>query len=182
MRIVCSHCGCEVEKPTGHVNRARKLGMKMFCSQKCFGLDRRVNRTEEEWKKIKADYDREYRKNNPIKDLKTKAYNESPRGRAAQKRNREKRKEKHAEYIKSERYRKWKHDYDKKYHAQSNYGEFWEAAILLNEIETILLPQRLEVKIQKGIYNKSQNRKRHGTYRQKSQGITMGNPSRSTNW
>lgn len=183
MKFICSHCGKEGDKATGHINRANKLGMKLFCSRVCFGLDRRVERTEDEKKRIKYEYDKKRREE--LKDeiqKRQKAYNESPAGRAMQKRHRDKRKKQHAEYIKSERYRKWKKEYDKKYVAKSNYGDFWEASIILNEIETILIPQRHEVKVQKGTYNKSKQRKRHGTYRQKSQGLTLGNPSRGAEW
>jgi hypothetical protein len=181
MKVVCDHCGAEIEKSTGHVNRARGLGLKLFCNRTCFGLFHRTSK--EEKKRLKVAYDKQRRAE--LKDVlkaKQKAYNESPAGRAMQKRHREKRKEFHKEYIKSEKYRKWKQKYDLKYHAKANYGEYWEAAIILNDIETDLLPVRLEVKTQKGLLNKSQQRKRHGTYRQKSQGLTLGNPSRSTNW
>lgn len=183
MKFICAYCGKEGDKSSGHINRANKQGLKLFCSRVCFGLNRRVNRTDEEWKKIKADYDKKRRAE--LKDVikaKQKAYNESPAGRAMQKRHREKRKEQHAAYIKTEKYRKWKQVYDKTFHAKANYGEFWEAAIILNDIETIVKPQKLEVKIQKGLLNKSTQRKRYGTYRQKSQGLSLGNPSRSSNW
>jgi hypothetical protein len=181
MRVICEFCGKEIDKKTGHVNRAVKLGLKMYCGRMCFGLNKRT--TKEEKKKLKVEYDKKRRFE--LKDIlkdKQKAYNESPAGRAMQKRHREKCKDYQKAYIKSEKYRKWKQVYDKDFHAKNKYGEFWEAAIILNDIENLLLPQRREVKVQKGTYNKSNQRKRHGTYRQKSQGITLGNPSRSENW
>ena len=183
MKAICAYCKKEAELRTGDVNRAKKLGVPIYCNRVCAGLGRRVNRTAEEWKKIKADYDRQ-RRIDLADELKAKqkAYNESPAGRATQKRHRDKSKDYHKAYIQSDRYRQWKKEYDEKYVAQTNYGEFWEASIILNKIETILLPVRREVKVQKGTYNKSKQRKRHGTYRQKSQGITLGNPSRSNNW
>lgn len=65
MIIICEQCGKEHEKRTGHVNRARKLGARLFCSQACFGLSKRT--TLEEKKKIKAEYDIIYNKLNEEK-------------------------------------------------------------------------------------------------------------------
>jgi hypothetical protein len=160
MKVKCAYCGLEIEKETGHVNRALKLNMGLFCNKTCFGLSKRVNRTDEERRKIKADYDREYRKNNPDIKEKKRAYYKTPNGRALQKRNREKRKEAHAEYIKTDKYRAWKREYDEKYHAKTKYGEYYESAIILKQLEETILPEKQEAKIQKGTYNKSQKRKR----------------------
>lgn len=33
--IICAHCGVEVEKPTGHVNRAQRNGKPLYCSVAC---------------------------------------------------------------------------------------------------------------------------------------------------
>lgn len=168
MIINCAHCGKQIDKPAAYVNRARAIGAPQFCNKKCFGLSRRCNRTSEENKIIKQEYDKKRR--NQLADVlkaKQKAYNESPAGRAMQKRQREKRKEFHKEYVRTERYRKWKHDYDKVHVAKTKYGEFYESAILLNKIETIILPERLEAKIQNGLLNKSQKRKRLWNSQQK---------------
>jgi hypothetical protein len=177
MKVTCEYCGVDIEKATGHVNRARKLGMGLFCDRVCFGLHKRVDRTDEEKKKIKYEYDKKRRAE--LKDIlkqKQKAYNESPAGRAMQKRHREKRKEFHKEYIKSDRYRAWKKNYDEKYHAKKNYGEFFEAAIVLKRIEEVILPEKQESKIQKGTYNKSQKRKRQWNSLQQTLKRHFGTP------
>lgn len=159
MTIQCHWCGKDIEKKTGHINRAKKMGLNLFCGRVCFGLNRRT--TQEDKIEKKRLYDIEYRaKNDAIRRVQQKAYNESPAGRAMQKRNREKFKESHLEYCRTEQYRKWKKAYDEKYHAKYNYGEFWEAALVVKEIEVVIEPEKLEVKIQKGTYNKSQKRKR----------------------
>jgi hypothetical protein len=159
MRVKCHWCGVEVDKNTGHYNRAKQEGRLLFCSKTCFGLNRRTSKEQ----KIEAKrlYDIEYRKKN-LEKLKAKKeiYYKTEAGRAAQKRNRDKRKEAHKAYIKTASYKQWKYEYDQKYHAKNNYGEFWEASLVLKEIETVIEPEKLEVKIQKGTYNKSQKRKR----------------------
>lgn len=161
MIVNCEHCGKPLEKSTGHVNRARKVGMKLFCNRICFGLNRRVQRTTEQKKEIKRLYDIEYRKkNHDYVEARRKAYEKSPAGRAMQKRNREKFKQHHLEYCRTPEYKAWKKNYDKVNHAKYNYGEFWEANLILNEIETVIEPERKETKVQKGTYNKSQKRKR----------------------
>ncbi len=163
---LCAHCGKPLNKSIGHINRAKKLGLPMYCNRVCFGLGHRVNRTEEQKKKIKAEYDKVYRYTEKSLAAK-KAYNQTPAGRAMQKRNREQQKENHRKYIQSEQYRKWKHDYDQQYHAKNNYGDFWEAALVLRKIEEVVLPYKYEIRIQNGILNKSQKRKRQWNSRPK---------------
>jgi hypothetical protein len=41
----------------------------------------------------------------------------------------------HVEYCRQPEYRRNKKEYDEKYHAKKKYGEYWEAAILLNKLE-----------------------------------------------
>jgi ribosomal protein L24E len=178
MIVQCHWCGKDVEKHTGHVNRAKKEGCFLFCNKVCFGLNRRKPKTEDEKREIKRLYDIEYRKknNNRIKSRMQK-YNASPAGRAMQKRNREKFKESHKEYIKQPKYRVYKKDYDQKYCAKKNYGEFWESSLVLKEIEQVIEPEKAELKIQKGTYNKSQKRKRLWNSMQKTLNKHYGIPS-----
>lgn len=160
MLVKCDYCGREFEKYTGQVNRARRSGYGVYCDRNCSGLGRRHGRTIEEQKAIKAAYDREYRAKHPERRIAQKIYERTPAGRASQKLNREKFKKLHLEYCRTEEYRKWKHDYDKKYHSKKKYGDFWEAAIILNEIEMIIAPEKYEIRKEKGTFNKSQKRKR----------------------
>jgi len=177
MIIKCEYCGKEIEKNIGHVNRARKLGMRLFCGQKCFGLFHRSNLTNEQKKEIKRLYDIEYRKKNrEIIKERGKKYNESPAGRAMQKRSRKKFKKLHLEYCRTPEYRKWKSEYDRKHRAKKFYGEFWESAILLNQIED-MIPNR-EVKQQLQLNNKSLKRKRNyeKLNSEELERSTLGNP------
>lgn len=160
MKVNCDHCGKEFEKYTGHVNRARRSGYRIYCGRVCSGLARRHGQTIEERKAIKAAYDREYRARHPEKKIAQKNYERSPAGRAMQKRNRNKFKQSHLEYCRTPEYRKWKKEYDKQYRAKKQFGEFWESAIILNDLDKILQPDKHEIRLQKGTYNKSQKRKR----------------------
>jgi hypothetical protein len=114
-------------------------------------------------KEQKREYDRLYReKNKELIKEKKRAYNKTPEGRATQKRSREKRKQQHLEYCRTEKYKAWKKEYDKKYLAQRKYGEFWESAILLNEISKVV-DNRQSVQ-EKRTINKMQKRKRNQLY------------------
>lgn len=168
MKVICEYCKKECERENGHVNRARKLGLKVFCNRKCAGLGRRVNRTEEQDKEIKRVYDIEYRaRNRDYRKERAKAYNESPAGRAMQKRNREKFKQSHLEYFRTEEYKKWKHEYDQTHNAKKMYGEFWESFLIIKEVEKIIEPEKYDTKYNNGLLNKSQKRKRSWNSMQK---------------
>jgi len=175
--ITCGHCGTTFKKEVGHINRAKKLGLGLYCNRKCAGIARRVNRTQEEKKEIKRLYDIRYRENNEeYRKSRMQAYNSSPSGRAMQKRNRDKFKESHAAYVKTPEYRKWKHEYDQKYHAKKNFGDFWEAFLILKEIDKEIEPEILQVRIEKGYYNKSQKRKRLWNSMQRTLNKHYGTP------
>ncbi len=159
MRVICDYCGRETEKSTGHVNRAKKINSKLYCDRTCAGKAKRHNKSQKELKKEKAEYDKQYReKNREVLKKKNQAYNKTKAGRATQKRNREKMKEKHLAYCRTPEYRAWKKEYDKKHRAKKNYGEYWESAIILNQLEEFI--DNREVKQELGLINKSQNRKR----------------------
>jgi len=174
--IICEQCGQSFKKERAHVNRARKLGFRLFCDRNCAGLARRVERSVEEKKEMKRLYDIEYRKDNQILKLKKAEYYKSPSGRAVQKRNRARRKDKHLEYIRTDAYKKWKHEYDQKYQAKKNFGEFWESKLILKQIEKEIEPEIYKVKIERGTYNKSQKRKRLWNSMQKTLSKHYGTP------
>jgi Ni,Fe-hydrogenase III large subunit len=114
-------------------------------------------------KEQKREYDRIYReKNKELIKKKKQVYNKSPAGRAMQKRSREKRRDYHLEYCRTEKYKAWKKEYDKEHRAKKKYGEFWESAILLNQISDIV-DNRQAVQ-EKRTINKAQKRKRKQIY------------------
>lgn len=137
----CDHCGKKTKKTIGHYNRAKKLGARMFCNRKCFGLFWRSQKTEQDKKDEKSFYDAFYRhyflekrrkqgkewfdidyKNNPDKYKKIR--------KAKQK--------EHNAYCMRPEYREYKKKYDETHRAKKEFGPFWEASILLNRISDIV--------------------------------------------
>lgn len=44
MKIDCAHCWAVTDKPSGHVNRARARGVRLFCSIECFAIVRQKDK------------------------------------------------------------------------------------------------------------------------------------------
>lgn len=44
--IICAECGVSCKKESGHVNRARRQGKKLYCSSSCAHACRRIDRTK----------------------------------------------------------------------------------------------------------------------------------------
>lgn len=162
MKFDCAHCGSQTDKPAGHVNRARANGMKLFCSRKCFGLDRRKHKTAAQKKEEKRRYDIEYRaKNLETIKAKKKAYFQRTYDRKAAAEYRKQRMHLHVEYCRRPEYRAWKREYDRKYRAKE-FGAFAEAYMLTLDLNREIKERtsRHEVKYQNGATNKAQRRKR----------------------
>jgi len=114
-----------------------------------------MKRSDAEKKRLKAEYDKAYRaKRADYIKTRMQKYNESPAGRAMQKRNRDKFKQSHLEYCRTPEYRKWKKEYDHKYRLKKKYGEFWEAGSVLVKLNEIL-PSKT-IKYNQGLINKTQ--------------------------
>lgn len=164
MKIICPQCGKEAEKDTGDVNRAKKLGLPIYCNRTCAGLARRCNRTDEEKKKIKSDYDKQRTDRHELWYLLWRGfefrldYEENPE---KYRKERQRKYKKHLEYLRTDKYKAWKKEYDLKYLAKKDFGIYWESAILLKELENQLLKIRPDgIKFQMGITNKKQKRQR----------------------
>lgn len=115
--MYCAFCNKPHGKSNAEINRANNKGLRLFCNRECSGKGRRINRSEDEKKALKAEYDRKYREENSlIIKAKKVIYNESPAGRATQKRARGKKKEYHNEYCRKpeqrtkDRYRRYKRE------------------------------------------------------------------------
>jgi ribosomal protein L24E len=160
MTITCSYCGSECEKSVGHVNRARKVGLNLFCNKKCAGLSRRVEKSEEEKKRLKAEYDKVYRATNPTLKKRKADYHKANYNAEKQRNYNKTRYPKHLEYLRRPEYKNYKKQYDELYRAKKLYGEFADAAIALKNLEDEL--ESKQIKLENGIYfNKStQQRKR----------------------
>ncbi len=57
MNFRCHHCGAKGEKDASAFNRAAAISANLYCSRKCAGLARRVEKTPEQKKAEKAAYD-----------------------------------------------------------------------------------------------------------------------------
>lgn len=163
IQIECAYCGKLAFKPSGGVNRSRRIGAPIFCGRVCSGLGRRSGKSLEQRKAEKKEYDaqrraeladqlrvakREYHKRtyDPIKAATA----------------RKARMPYHVEYCRRPEYRAWKRDYDRQYRAKQDYGPFWESFILMMDIRSECLRQMTdyEIRIAKGTFGKSQQRKR----------------------
>lgn len=161
--IVCSTCGKKSLKGHGEVNRSLRRGRPLFCNKICFGLSRRINKSEEQRKLEKKNYDAEYRLKNQEKIRLDKAeYYHRTKDRTKEAAARRKRMPKHVEYCQQPWYKEWKKKYDRVYRAKKLYGEFWEHFLLILDIqgEALLKQSRYEIDLEKGTLNKSTKRKR----------------------
>ena len=153
---VCFTCG----KPVARLPRA---GLKLFCNRICFGLSRRKEKSVAQKKAEKRLYDMQYRKLNAVK-LKTekaawfKHTYDPKKARVI----RHKNMARHVEYCRRPEYRAWKSQYDAAYRAKKDYGPFWEAAMLLVEIDNEIGQRATneELAFAKGTVNKAQTRRR----------------------
>lgn len=161
--IRCAWCFAEALKEVGAVNRARAAGLWLYCDRACAGLARRQEKTASEKVAAKAEYDRQYRAANRAKLKAKKAvYFQATYDPKAAAIARKERMPRHVEYCRRPEYRKWKAEYDRQYLARKGFGDFSEAAILLNVLETEIRSRAswLEIAHAKGTINKHQNRRR----------------------
>jgi len=155
-------------------------GKRLFCNRKCSGLSKKLNKTKEQLVEEKRIYDSKYRLINfdKIKSRKAEAFkrNYDPVKAAVI---RKERMHLHVAYCRTEKYKAWKKEYDKKYRAKQQYGEFWEAFLLLMNIEDEVYSRMdyYTIKFESGILNKTQRRKRHERSNStKLERSAMGNP------
>ena len=163
MRVECANCGLVFDCLAGHFNRSKSRGARLFCSQKCSGIGRRKNRSDAEKKTIKAAYDKEYRaKNAEMLKAKKAEYHRKTYDpeRAAEERKR--RAPYHAEYCRRPEYRDWKSEYDRKYRAGKQYGDWAECFLLTQDIrsECLSVQTDYEIRLAAGTLNKQLQRKR----------------------
>lgn len=188
IKIKCDSCGNISPREAGHVNRAKKLGKRIFCGRKCSGLGRRKNLTEKEKKEIKRLYDKGYRAKNieRLTAFKAEYFQRTyDPEKASIERARIKKERPHIEakrraYMATSKYKKQKKKYDRPFRLKKKYGEDWGGCMVLAlEIRDECLEQMpaYEIRIQAGTYNKSIKRRRdyarsHGS---KSENSPLGN-------
>ena len=160
----CFTCQTQFKRENGEANRTLRKTGYLFCSKTCSGIHRRSLKTTEQKKYEKAEYDRKYRLENKesIKAKKAEYFSRTYDPVAAKEKRKEK-KHRHAEYCRSPRYKAYKKKYDQIYRAKKEYGEFWESAVLLNDLEQEIYSRAdfTERATLKGTLNKRQTRKRN---------------------
>ena len=163
MRVTCEFCGWEFERAASAANRTAKTGMATYCSLKCSGLARRAYKPDWQKKEEKRAYDAERRKTLAAELKAAKAeYHKRTYDPAKAAEKRKLRMPAHVEYCREPEYKKWKSEYDQKYRAAREYGEFADAFLMLRDIETEILQRmtRYEIYQERGQLNKSTRRKR----------------------
>ena len=161
--VTCAHCSAVSIKENAAVNRALKGGKKLFCGRKCFALSRRQNKSDEQRKAEKAEYDRRYReKNREVLRAKKAAYFRKTYDPTEAAIYRKARMHKHVEYCRRPEYREKKKAYDRRRRAKLQFGDYDEAFLMLQDLEREVLSRqsRYEIDLQNGKLNKSQIRKR----------------------
>ena len=166
MRL-CSHCGAAVQKAPGAINRADAIGAKLYCDRACAGHARRVDKTPEQKKAEKAAYDAQRREQlaDQIRQQKREIYQRNREHYLAQHteyRNRPENMARHVAYCQRPEYVAYKHEYDRRRRATKQFGEFAEAFLILQDVETEVLARatRYEIGLANGTINKAQTRKR----------------------
>lgn len=168
MEAICNNCQGRFEKSAGSINRAKKVGLNIYCSKECSSLGRRLNKSEEQKKLDKKQYDAAYRETNKDKiKIKKHEYFKKTYDSAKAAIERKKNMPRHVEYCRRPEYKAKKKNYDILYRAKINYGEFWESALIINEIEKHIDDR--EVRQENNLHNKSQKRKRLWQQLQNSQ-------------
>lgn len=162
-QFFCAYCGKEAQQPNGAVNRAIRRGLPLHCNKLCSGMGRRKNKSKEQKVTEKRNYDIEYRsKNQAILKAKKKEYYQLTRDPIQEKEIRKKRMHLHIQYCQQPWYKEWKKEYDRKYLAKKHYGEYWESAVLITDLE-VELEEKMswyDRQIAKGTLNKSNQRRR----------------------
>lgn len=163
LRVACCQCGAKLDRVAGHVNRARKLGMKLFCNKRCFGLSRRLERTKAEKVAAKRLYDIEYRRRNRATlRAKKAAYHQATYDPVAAAKHRKTRMPYHVEYCRRPDVKAKKHQYDKRRYHAGTYGPWAEVSMLLQDLDAEIASRMsdYEVRLANGTLNKRLQRRR----------------------
>jgi len=161
----CPQCHKEFEAEAGRQNRAERIGAPLYCGKICAGLARRLKNplTDAEKKAAKAAYDRQYRQDHAEARKRQKAaYYQRTKDPVKEAARRQERMHLHVAYCQRPEYKAWKQQYDLRHRAQKDFGEFAEAALLLQDVEREIEAHatRYEIYQSNGTINKAQTRRR----------------------
>lgn len=179
MRLKCNYCGKTFNVKENNIGQRRKsirLGLPIYCNKICAGLARRTNETIEEKKANKQWYDLFIRESmtDDERNLKTLQalvlfhmdYAANP---DKYRQERQRKMPAHVEYCRQPEYKKYKKRYDEQYRAKKNFGEYWECAIILKNLDNEI--DYRESKRQNKIYNKSTTKRKRAWQKQLKQNL-----------
>lgn len=161
--IACAHCGNPSQQETGLINRAARKGAPIFCGRICSGLARREWKPDQQRKAEKAKYDRAYREEKrDLLKAKRAAHFRATYDPVKAAVDRKKTMPRHVEYCRRPEYKVKKREYDLKYRAENEFGEYAEAYIILSDIEREIdsRASRYEIYSANGTLNKALNRRK----------------------
>jgi hypothetical protein len=168
MEAKCPQCLGLFDAKPSNVNRAAKIGAPLYCGRVCAGLARRLANppTDEQRRAAKAAYDAKRRSGPQRAEILAKKlahyYANHDRLKAEHAVYRASHMDRHVEYCRQPEYKAWKADYDRKYRAKQNFGEFADAALLLADIdrEVAQRASKYEIYLTNGTINKALQRRR----------------------
>lgn len=168
MKVTCPQCHNFFDAEVGRVNRAAKIGAPLYCGRVCMGLARRLKNppTDEQHRAAKSAYDAKRRNGPKREEILAKKrehyYSNHERINAALAEYRKSHMDRHVEYCRQPEYRAKKSVYDRRRRATMNFGEFAEAAFLLDDIEREIAERasKYEIYLTNGTLNKAQQRRR----------------------
>jgi hypothetical protein len=157
--LTCGHCGKPLNKLTSEVNRAIKMGMRLYCNRTCSGKGRRKSDADKKERTWWYDAFNRLAVADEIRIKKAayfkRDYEANPeKYRLA----RQSQRDNHRRHISTPTYKKWKQGYDQKYLAHKKYGEFSEAVLVLRQIEAEI--DKCQSRQDRNCHNKTQKRKR----------------------
>lgn len=168
MILTCNYCHKQFKVKENNIGSRKKsirLGLPIYCNRECAGLGRRTNETEDEKKIHKQWYDLFIRASMTDDERNLDAFQNAVYFQMDYIANPEKYKEirkkkmpKHIEYCRQPAYKAKKHTYDLERNHKTQYGDFWEASIILLQLE-----KEIDKRVAKGelkLITKSQKRKR----------------------
>jgi hypothetical protein len=109
----CAWCSKQFPIEIGALNRARRRGMSVYCCPRHSGYGRGIGRTKAEKRRLKAEYDRQYRLDNLLRitvgkrDYHRRTYDPKKAAKT-----RKRRMPYHVEYCRRPEYRAYKRQYD----------------------------------------------------------------------
>lgn len=179
MNLTCCYCSKTFTVKNNNIGQRKKsirLGLPVYCNQKCAGLGRRNNETPEQKKEVKQWYDLFIRVSRTedeywLNYLQTAFsfhfdYAANP---DKYKKIRQAKQATHNEYCRQPEYKEWKKGYDEQYRAKKDYGDYWEAAIVLKHLDKEI--DYRESKRQNKIYNKSTSKRKRTWQNQLKQNV-----------